>query len=139
MSFEDTFLLFMCVKVRFQHTHLVCCHVKFLQTAVRPMTIRQYIILFVCLFGKIVSPTSQLQSNSYWLWYNFRCHLPFLYIGLEYGLTSTTKLAEKFFLQAQAIAPDDPFVVHEIGVIEYQNGRSVINSTILTQIEYNNV
>ena len=55
-----------------------------------------------------------------------RCHLPFLYIGLEYGLTSTTKLAEKFFLQAQAIAPDDPFVVHEIGVIEYQNGRFVI-------------
>ncbi|KAF6040458.1 CDC16 [Bugula neritina] len=51
------------------------------------------------------------------------CHLPFLYIGLEYGLTSTTKLAEKFFMQAQAIAPDDPFVIHEIGVIDYQNGR----------------
>ncbi|XP_067949328.1 cell division cycle protein 16 homolog [Watersipora subatra] len=53
------------------------------------------------------------------------CHLPFLYIGLEYGLTSTTKLAEKFFVQAQAIAPKDPFVVHEVGVIAYQNGRYI--------------
>lgn len=49
------------------------------------------------------------------------CHLPLLYIGLEYGLTDNTKLAEKFFNQAILIAPEDPFVLHELGVICYQN------------------
>ena len=50
-----------------------------------------------------------------------RCHLPVLYIGLEYGLTSNAKLAERFFTLAQSIAPDDPFVLHEMGVIAFQN------------------
>lgn len=49
------------------------------------------------------------------------CHLPLLYIGLEYGLTDNIKLAEKFFNQAILIAPDDPFVLHELGVIAFQN------------------
>ncbi|GAB6028590.1 anaphase promoting complex subunit cdc16 [Chamberlinius hualienensis] len=49
------------------------------------------------------------------------CHLPLLYIGLEYGLTNNPKLAEKFFNQALSIAPEDPFVLHEKGVIAYQN------------------
>lgn len=49
------------------------------------------------------------------------CHLPFLYIGLEYGLTNNTKLAERFFNQALAIAPSDPFVLHEMGVAAFQN------------------
>lgn len=46
-----------------------------------------------------------------------------LYIGLEYGLTNNTKLAERFFTQAQSIAPDDPFVLHEMGVIAFQNAE----------------
>ena len=29
------------------------------------------------------------------------CHLPILYIGLEYGLTNNPKLAERFFNQAR--------------------------------------
>ncbi|XP_076454302.1 cell division cycle protein 16 homolog isoform X2 [Babylonia areolata] len=49
------------------------------------------------------------------------CHLPVLYIGLEYGLTSNAKLADRFFTLAQSIAPDDPFVLHEMGVIAFQN------------------
>lgn len=49
------------------------------------------------------------------------CHLPLLYIGLECGLTNNIKLAEKFFLQAQSIAPDDPFVIHEMGVVTFKN------------------
>ncbi|XP_064470681.1 cell division cycle protein 16 homolog [Ornithodoros turicata] len=49
------------------------------------------------------------------------CHLPFLYIGLEYGLTNSTKLAERFFNQALAIAPHDPFVLHELGVVAFQS------------------
>ncbi|KAL0276739.1 UNVERIFIED_CONTAM: hypothetical protein PYX00_004247 [Menopon gallinae] len=51
------------------------------------------------------------------------CHLPLLYIGLENGLTNNSALAEKFFQQAQAIAPDDPFVTHEMGVIAFQSGQ----------------
>lgn len=49
------------------------------------------------------------------------CHLPLLYIGLEYGLSNNTKLAERFFSQALSIAPEDPFVLHELGVVAYQN------------------
>ncbi|NXF97684.1 CDC16 protein, partial [Eubucco bourcierii] len=50
------------------------------------------------------------------------CHLPMLYIGLEYGLTNNSKLAERFFSQALSIAPEDPFVMHEVGVVAFQNG-----------------
>ena len=50
------------------------------------------------------------------------CHLPLLYIGVEYGLTNNVKLAEKFFSQALQIAPEDPFVLHELGVACFQNG-----------------
>lgn len=49
------------------------------------------------------------------------CHLPLLYIGLECGLTNNVRLADKFFQQAQSIAPDDPFIMHEKGVIAFQN------------------
>lgn len=49
------------------------------------------------------------------------CHLPLLYIGLECGLTNNVRLADKFFQQAQNIAPDDPFIMHEKGVIAFQN------------------
>uniref|UniRef100_A0A668ACF6 Cell division cycle 16 homolog (S. cerevisiae) n=1 Tax=Myripristis murdjan TaxID=586833 RepID=A0A668ACF6_9TELE len=51
-----------------------------------------------------------------------RCHLPMLYIGLEYGLTNNSKLAERFFSQALSIAPEDPFVMHEVAVVAFQNG-----------------
>lgn len=53
----------------------------------------------------------------------FKCHLPMLYIGLEYGLTNNSKLAERFFGQALSIAPEDPFVMHEVGVVAFQNGE----------------
>ena len=52
-----------------------------------------------------------------------RCHLPLLYIGVEYGLTNNPKLAESFFKQAVEIAPDDPFVLHELGVICYRSAK----------------
>ena len=50
-------------------------------------------------------------------------HLPLLYIGVEYGLTNNSKMAERFFKQAKEIAPEDPFVLHELGVVAYQNQR----------------
>ena len=46
-----------------------------------------------------------------------------LYVGLEYGLTNNTKLAEKFFNQASEIAPEDPFVLHELGTVAFQNNE----------------
>ncbi|CAM9200999.1 unnamed protein product, partial [Lampetra planeri] len=49
------------------------------------------------------------------------CHLPLLYIGLEYGLTNNPRLAERFFSKALSIAPEDPFVLHEMGVVAFQN------------------
>ena len=32
------------------------------------------------------------------------------------------KLAERFFVQALVLSPDDPFVKQEMGVIAFQNG-----------------
>ncbi|XP_017783826.1 PREDICTED: cell division cycle protein 16 homolog [Nicrophorus vespilloides] len=74
------------------------------------------------------------------------CHLPLMYIGLECGLTNNVQLAEKFFQQANSIAPDDPFVIHEMGVIALQNNNfsvaeghfnkalSILNTRKLTPI-----
>ncbi|XP_037087865.1 cell division cycle protein 16 homolog [Pollicipes pollicipes] len=45
------------------------------------------------------------------------CHLPLLYVGLEYGLTNNARLARQFLGQALAIAPRDPFVLHELGTL----------------------
>ncbi|CAA7402376.1 unnamed protein product [Spirodela intermedia] len=47
------------------------------------------------------------------------CHLPKLYIGMEYMRTHNFKLAEQFLLQAKAICPFDPLVYNELGVIAY--------------------
>ena len=49
--------------------------------------------------------------------------MPHLYIGLEYSLTNNTTLAEKFFTQALEIAPNDPFVLHELGVTAFSSGN----------------
>ncbi|KAG0499514.1 hypothetical protein HPP92_004205 [Vanilla planifolia] len=43
------------------------------------------------------------------------CHLPTLYIGMEYMRTHNFKLAE----QARAICPSDPLVYNELGVVAY--------------------
>ncbi|XP_072974279.1 anaphase-promoting complex subunit 6 [Typha angustifolia] len=47
------------------------------------------------------------------------CHLPTLYIGMEYMRTHNFKLAEQFFLQAKTICPSDPLVHNELGVVAY--------------------
>ena len=48
------------------------------------------------------------------------CHLPLLYIGLEYGLTNNVKLADKFLEEARQLAPNDPYVWHEMGILAFQ-------------------
>lgn len=55
----------------------------------------------------------------------FRCHLPLLYIGLECSLTNNIMMAQKYLKEALEIAPNDPFVLHELGVIAFQNHRFV--------------
>ncbi|KAF5478545.1 hypothetical protein F2P56_005095 [Juglans regia] len=47
------------------------------------------------------------------------CHLPTLYIGMEYMRTHSFKLAEQFFMQAKTICPSDPLVYNELGVVAY--------------------
>ncbi|TYI96210.1 hypothetical protein E1A91_D01G055200v1 [Gossypium mustelinum] len=52
------------------------------------------------------------------------CHLPTLYIGMEYMRTHSFKLAEQgiafqFIMQAKAICPADPLVYNELGVVAY--------------------
>ena len=50
------------------------------------------------------------------------CHLPLLYIGMEYSSGNNPKFAENFFKKASEMAPNDPFVLHEIGVVSF-NGQ----------------
>ncbi|KAE8680101.1 Anaphase-promoting complex subunit 6 [Hibiscus syriacus] len=47
------------------------------------------------------------------------CHLPTLYIGMEYMRTHSFRLAEQFIMQAKAICPADPLVYNELGVVAY--------------------
>ncbi|XP_065582028.1 cell division cycle protein 16 homolog isoform X2 [Artemia franciscana] len=51
------------------------------------------------------------------------CHLPTLYVGVEYGLTNNPVFAAKFFNEAYKLCKDDPFVLHEYGVAAYQTGE----------------
>ena len=50
-------------------------------------------------------------------------HLPTLYIGLEYAVTNNLELAEKFTREALAVAPEDPHVLHQLGVVLYKKGE----------------
>ena len=44
-----------------------------------------------------------------------------LYVGLEHGLMNNARLANSFFTQAHSLAPDDPFVLHELATVAYHN------------------
>ncbi|XP_077227444.1 anaphase promoting complex 6 isoform X2 [Tasmannia lanceolata] len=47
------------------------------------------------------------------------CHLPTLYVGMEYMRTHNFKLAEQFLMQAKTICTSDPLVYNELGVVAY--------------------
>ncbi|CAG0914121.1 unnamed protein product [Notodromas monacha] len=53
------------------------------------------------------------------------CHLPLLYVGLGYENSKSYALANEFFVDALAIAPNDPFVLHELGVVCYREQKYV--------------
>jgi anaphase-promoting complex subunit 6 len=56
-----------------------------------------------------------------------------LYVGLEHGLMNNVRLANSFFTQAHSLAPDDPFVLHELGTVAYQNDEFVKAEKCFTQ------
>ncbi|CAH0380685.1 unnamed protein product [Bemisia tabaci] len=49
------------------------------------------------------------------------CHLPLLYLGMECTETNNFKLAGNYLGQACQIVPNDPFVIHEMGIVAYQS------------------
>jgi anaphase-promoting complex subunit 6 len=49
--------------------------------------------------------------------------LPWLGIGMEYLHTNHLPLAEQYIRQAHSLAPHDPLVLHELGVIYFQKGE----------------
>lgn len=51
------------------------------------------------------------------------CHLPLLFIGMEYVITNNPGMAQQYFTQAYAINDRDPAVLHELGVIAFRTGQ----------------
>jgi hypothetical protein len=51
------------------------------------------------------------------------CHLPLLYIGMEYVATNNVAMAQQHFTQAHSIAACDPAVLHELGVVAFRTER----------------
>ncbi|KAI6646664.1 hypothetical protein LOD99_12785 [Oopsacas minuta] len=54
------------------------------------------------------------------------CHLPKMYIGLEYMLTGNYNYAANSLEQAKLIAPYDPVLLQEIGVLYYHTGNYIL-------------
>lgn len=50
-------------------------------------------------------------------------HLPLLAIGMEYQKANNLPLAREFLEQAFELAPDDPTVRNEMGVVMYRDSR----------------
>ena len=66
-------------------------------------------------------------------------HLPPLHIypsliGLQYGSTNNPLLAEKFFKEAISLAPEDPFVLAEMGALYLQTGKWEYALSYLQQV-----
>jgi anaphase-promoting complex subunit 6 len=49
--------------------------------------------------------------------------VPLLYVGLGYENSKSFVLAKEFFLEALNIAPNDPFTLHELGVVCFNEKR----------------
>ena len=53
----------------------------------------------------------------------YRSSFPYLYIAREYVRTNNFVLAEKFYEEARVLAPADPVVLHEIGVLQMKKAE----------------
>ncbi len=50
-------------------------------------------------------------------------HLPILGMGMEYSQMNNLQLAERMLLAAHRLCPMDPTTSHELGVLNYKNGK----------------
>ena len=50
-------------------------------------------------------------------------HVPWLGIGIEYLRTNHLHLALQYIKQAQELCPQEPLVLHELGVLHFHNGE----------------
>jgi len=64
-------------------------------------------------------------------------HIPWLGIGMEYLRTNHLPLALQYIKQAQLIAPREPLVLHELGVLHYHNGDYAEASNFFLQVATN--
>lgn len=53
------------------------------------------------------------------------CHLPLMYVGVEYGMSQNLELSQKFLQQAEELAPNDPFVENELGALALKKSDHV--------------
>ena len=67
-------------------------------------------------------------NNSYYFW-----------PGLQYGSTNNPLLAEKFFKEAISLAPEDPFVLAEMGALNLQIGKWEYALSFLQQVKFKSV
>jgi len=49
--------------------------------------------------------------------------LPMLHVGLECGISNNPQLAMKFLHDAEQLAPKDPYVCHEMGVVKFNEKK----------------
>lgn len=57
---------------------------------------------------------TQVVPNSY---------LPLFYVGIEYLHLNNLVTADRYLKGALSMSPDNPIVIHEIGIMHYRNGR----------------
>lgn len=55
--------------------------------------------------------------------FSYSCHLPMLHVGMECGLSNNPLLAMKFLEEARLLAPRDPFIRHEMGVVKFSEKK----------------
>jgi len=61
-------------------------------------------------------------------------HTPWLGIGMEYLRTNHLPLAMHYIKQAHAIAPHEPAVLHELGVLHYASGEYAEAADYFTRV-----
>ena len=52
-----------------------------------------------------------------------RCHIPILYIAMEYSLSNNTAVSVTYLQEAMKIGSHDPYCWHEKGFIEFNNKK----------------
>ena len=57
----------------------------------------------------------------------FSSHMPHLFVGMEYILTSDYQLAEESLNTAHELCDSDPLLHNERGVMAYNRGKYVIS------------